>query len=266
MQTSVAAVTLVITLTVIAQVASAQEAPTVGLLYNTQESHSLTYRCEPARDGQLNCEFIQTAIRLKATAAQLPDVIERARKQFRAEKPPTAQECGTFRDMVAVLEGKKPAPKPKAMSSLSPLEKSDALRTARLLNAYCEKPTEENFVEVVRAGHSKDRRTCSASSNSYKQSFRSVAESAGRSMWVAQGNPEGSCGIVQLSRFEVEDTQIGTNKFSNWKYIARKAITNPAGELFSGAKCSNLDETPYTYDWRAKEHQVSCDYVQFSPL
>lgn len=259
-------VAVALTLTAVACAASAQEAPTLGLLYNTQESHSLTYRCDPVRAGQLNCEFVQTVVRFKATVAQLPGVVEQARKQFRSEKPPIAQECGTFRDMAAMLEGKRPAPKPEAVSAMSPVEKSDALRIAKVYIDYCDKPTEANFLALARIGHDKDRRTCSASSNSYKQTFRLVVETAGGAVWVTQSSPDGPCGMVELSRFEPEETKIGASKFTNWKYIARKAITNPSGEFFPGAKCSGLDEKPYTYDWRSKEHQMSCDYIQFSPL
>lgn len=244
----------------------AEEAPTLGLLYNMQESNSLTYRCEPVRAGQLTCDFVQTAVRFKATIAQLPSVIKRARQQYRSEKPPTAQDCGTFREIADVLEGKKVAPKPEAVVAMSQVERADGLRSTKLLVAYCDKPTEENLVAMVTAGHSKDRRTCQASSHTYKQSFRLAAEASGRPVWLAQSNPEGPCGIVQLSRFEPEETKIGTSKFTNWKYIARKAITNPSAELLPNAKCSVLDEAPYTYDWRSKEHQMSCDYIEFSPL
>ena len=249
-----------------AHVASAQEAPSLGILYNTQETNSLTYRCSPVRAGQLDCEFTQTAVRFKSTASQLSKVIEQARKQFRSEKPPSREECSSFHEMLAVLEGKKPAPNPEGFASMSPIEKSDALHFAKSFIEYCEKPTEESFLNIVKAGHEKDSRTCSASSNTYKQSFRFVTEATGGSVWVTQSTPEGPCGIVQLSRFESETTKIGSSNFSNWKYIARKAITNPSAEFFPGAKCSGLDEAPYTYDWRSKEHQMTCSYIQFSPI
>jgi hypothetical protein len=244
----------------------AQEAPTLGLLYNTREGHSLTYRCEPVRAGQMSCEFVQTAVRLKSTQAELSKVLDQARSGFRSEKLPSAQECTTFRDISGILEGRKAAAKSEAMSSLSPVERADNLRIAKAFTAYCEKPTEENFVAIARVGHDRDRRTCSVSSNSYKQMFHMVSEPGAQPVFVAQSNPEGSCGAVQLSRFEPEAMTASKSNFLNWKYIARKAITNPAGELIPGVKCSGLDEKAYTYDWRSKEHQMSCDYVEFSPL
>ena len=243
-----------------------QEAPTLGLLYNTQEGHSLTYRCEPVRAGQLNCEFVQTAVRMKSSISQLPAILAQARQQFRTEKPPTTQDCGMFKEILDIMDGKKTAPKPEAVAALTAVERADAQRSARVFLDYCSKPIEENYLALARSGHEKERRTCTVSSNSYKQSFRPVTEGNGAVVWVTQSSPDGPCGIVQLSRFESEETKIGTSKFTNWKYIARKAITNPSSELFPGAKCSGLDERPYTYDWRSKEHQMTCDYIQFSPL
>ena len=244
----------------------AQEAPTLGLLYNTQEGHSLTYRCEPVRSGQLNCEFIQTAVRKKASIGQLPEALDQARQQFRSEKPPTAQECAMFKDFLDVMDGRKTASKPEGVAAMTAVEKADAQRSARVYMDYCSKPTEDNYVALARWSHEKDRRSCTVSSNSYKQSFRPVLESGKAVVWVTQSSPDGPCGVVQLSRFEPEESKIGASKFVNWKYIARKAITNPSGELFPGAKCSGLDEKAYTYDWRSREHQLSCDYIQFSPL
>lgn len=168
--------------------------------------------------------------------------------------------------MLPILEGKKAAPKPEGLALMTPIDRADALRFAQAFAAYCDKPTEESFLAIVRLGQDKDRRTCSVSSNSFAQSFRLAPQSNSRPVWVAQGNPEGVCGTVQLSRFESEEIAIGSSKFLNWKYVARKAVTNPSGEIFPGTKCSGLDETPYTYDWRSKEHQMSCDYIQFSPL
>jgi hypothetical protein len=214
----------------------------------------------------LNCEFVQTTVRFKSTDADLPGVLGNARKQFGSEVPPSIQECTTYRGILAVLEGKKPAPNPEGIAAMSQVEKADGLRMAKAFSEYCDRPTEEVFLSIVRAGHDKDRRTCSVSANAYKQSFRLLSEGPSRAVWVTQGSPEGTCGVVELSRFEPEEMKIGNSTFTNWSYIARKAITNPSGEFFPGVKCSGLDERPYTYDWRAKEHQMSCDYIQFSPL
>jgi hypothetical protein len=251
---------------VVAAGAQAQQ-PSLGLLYNTQERSSLTYRCNLLRGGELECEFVQSAIRTKSEPSGLTAVLENARKQFKSEKTPTSEECGTYKQMQAVFEGKAQAPMPEGLTALTAVEKADGLKVARLMTEYCERPSEEAFLAVVRASHEREVRTCKVSAHTFKQSFRKVLSGASRlPTWVAQSQPEGVCGTVQLSRFEAEETPVGTSKFTNWKYVARKAISNPNAELFPGHKCSSLDEKPYAYDWRSKEHQLSCQYITFSPL
>jgi len=242
---------------------SAQDAPTRGLLYNTQENHSLTYFCEPVKSGQLDCEFVQTGVRFKVNASDIKSSLESARKQFSTYTPESADECTSYREALAVLEGKKPTPKLESLRSLSGIEKRDAGRMLKVMIEYCDRPSETTYMPLIKLGLEKDQRTCIVGSKSFKQSFRLVSEGNAKAVWVvAQSSPEGTCGIVQLSRFEPEETSIG----KRWSYIARKAITNPSETLFPGVKCGELDERLYTYNWRPKEHQMSCDYIQFSPL
>lgn len=247
-------------------VSMAQDVPTLGILYNTQEGHSLTYKCDRVSANQLNCEFTQTAVRVKLNASKVPSLLAQARQEFQTEQPLSSEECGMMKEVLDVIDGRKVTLEPERLAALTSVEKADAQRSARLYVEYCNKPNEANYLAIARFTHEKNQRTCLVSSNSYKQSFRPLREGGGTTVWVTQSSPEGSCGIVQLSRFEPEETKIGASKFTNWKYIARKAITNPSGELFPGAKCSGLDESSYTYDWRSKEHQITCDYIQFSPF
>ena len=44
---------------------AAEEFPTIGLLFNTKESSSLTYDCVLGKDDKLRCDFLQTSIRKK---------------------------------------------------------------------------------------------------------------------------------------------------------------------------------------------------------
>jgi hypothetical protein len=67
----------------------------------------------------------------------------------------------------------------------------------------------------------------------------------------------------QLSRFEADKTGQGRTTF--WNYFARKAVTNPnadAGLL----SCKMLDEREYKYQWQKRDPDLSCDYVEFSPI
>lgn len=100
--------------------------------------------------------------------------------------------------------------------------------------------------------------------NHYRQTFRFLGSGSTLGSWVVESTPQGPCGTVQLDRFEAEDVGTGSKKIRFWKYIARKAITNPNGQLALGGSCSGFDENSYAYDWRAKTHQQTCDYVEFS--
>ena len=243
----------------------AQEFPSIGILFNTSEMQSLVYRCEQSAKNSLDCEFTQNAVRPKARSSELGRKLESARIEYRKGYSPAAAECKTTTEIVAVLEGRKAAPKPEAILSLTTAEKRDYLTSSKAMLELCAKNTEESYVNVVRVDHDKSTRTCKVSSNSYKQTFRLVQDSASSATsWVVQSNPEGPCGIVNLSRFEPE--RIAGSKSIFWRYIARKAITNPEASFGYGAQCKGLDESQYVYDWRSKEHSVSCDYIEFSPI
>lgn len=258
---------LPIVLLLIATGSIAQEAPRLGLLYNTSERHSLTYSCTQQGGASLACEFVQTSVRPKATFAELPSAIEKGRQEFSKSSPPDTQDCKLNRTLLNILEGREKVPKEDALEKLNAVQRRDMVSQTQAVLKLCESNTEANFLELIRFIQDKNRRTCRVSSSSFKQSFRQAPESPpGVSIWLADSRPEGPCGVVQLSRFESEQTKIGSSVFTNWKFVARKAITNPGAELFPGASCRGFDEQPYVYDWRTREHALTCDYIEFTPL
>lgn len=243
----------------------ADEVPSVGLLYNTKETHSLVYRCQRNQNSSLDCEFTQTVVRNKANQEDLNSKLNHAREEFRGGSKISTEECKTFNELIDVLEGRKKPSKEDVFKEITDIEKRDLLKVARAMEGFCNSRTEENFLNVVRLGHEKDTRTCKVSSNTYKQSFRFVKDSlSGKGSWVVQGTPEGLCGIVQLSRFEQDRLKDFKSIF--WKYVARKAVTNLQGTLYPGTSCKGLDEGEYVYDWKSKEYSLGCDHVEFSPL
>jgi len=261
------AILAVLLLAASASGSNAQEAPRLGLLYNLSEMHSSTYSCTSSSSSVLNCEFVQTMVRPKATFADLPSALERARNDFAKGPIFSAEDCKLNQTLTNILEGKEKPPKEDAMQKLSVIQRRDMLALTQGVLKVCSSRSEETYLDLVRFGQARDRRTCKVSSLSFTQTFRVAPESApGPTVWIAQSKPDGPCGIVQLSRFESERTKIGTTNFTNWRFIARKAITNPSGELFPGASCSRFDEQAYTYDWRSQEHQLTCDYIEFSPI
>lgn len=235
---------------------AAQERPDIGLLYNTSDISSLTYRCRQDR-ADLECSFLQASVRKKATTESLAKVLERARKQFPAFKRDIGTQCQGLDEMHdAIVLGRPPSGADAAR--MKPPEKAYLVKFIGMWRDLCVAPTEAKFVEYARLTHDKDTRTCSVSSNSFEQRFRRVETNG---PWVVTDQPSGPCGIINVSRFEKEQGGI-----TFWKYFSKKVITNPRGEALPGLACSGLDEREYLYDWRSREIFLQCDYIVFSPL
>ena len=81
--------------------------PSAGLLYNTKETNSLTYRCQSNHDNSLNCEFTQTSVRKKAKPVDLRSALNQARKAFHHGARFSAEKCKTYKGLVDVFEGRK---------------------------------------------------------------------------------------------------------------------------------------------------------------
>ena len=242
--------------------ANAEEAPSNGLLYNTKESHSLVYRCKQTQKNLLDCDFVQTAVRKKAKPEDLKVSLNQAREEFRSGRKVSAQECKSLNDLIDILEGRKRPPKGLDFNEITEVQKRDSLKEIKTIVAFCKAQTEESYLNIARVRYEKATRTCKVSANTFKQKFRFVEDTGA---WVVEDAPEGSCGIVQLSRFDPERLQ-NNSKLVIWKYVARKAVTNPQGTLLPDLSCKGLDEGEYVYDWRTKEHNLGCEYVEFSPV
>ncbi|MGR9372454.1 hypothetical protein [Rhizobium leguminosarum] len=264
--------------------AVATDYPTNGMLYNQQEDSSLTYSCKlQAGQQRLRCEFLQTAVRKKAKAADLEKKLDEARKNYPgavkefsdpkgcnimgawlgmatgqisiddalARNPAFATDAAKFKEgMVRLREDAKANP--------------SMLDTFRALAGMCDHPTEENFLKITMADHAKDLRTCQVSSNPFTQEFVWVSDFANGGAWVVSSQPEGPCGVVQLSRIE-KDQSDASGRF--WRYIARKAATNPSGTVLPGMSCSAIDQGEYVYDWKkTRSDHMQCEFVEFSPI
>ena len=260
---------IVISITVSLFVASntlAGDAPGVGFLYNTKETHSLTYRCQQNTEAILECDFVQTSVRKKEKPEDLKTSLRQARDEFRNGVKFTSEECKAYSELLDILEGRRKPPKEDKFNKIREIEKRDLIESTKAMTQFCKNKTEDNYLKLIQLNHEKNMRTCLVSSITFKQTFRYIQDNvSGLGIWVAKGDPVGPCGVVQLSRFELEQPK-GNIPIVFWKYIARKAITNPQGFIVPGASCKGLDESEYLYDWRSKEHQLSCDYIEFSAL
>jgi hypothetical protein len=238
----------------------ADEHPTVGLLFHATDSSSLTYYCTRNQDEKLTCEFVQTLVSKKAKTEELEKVIKNARESYKSEVKKPHASCKELPEWTEIAEGRK-AP-PDASVTLNAIQKRDLKTFVKVYGDLCKTETEEAYLNLVRYGHNKDMRTCRIGSNSFSHTFKYVKDSgSGAGAWVAQGAPSGSCGIVQLSRFELQES----DGYKNWNYIARKAITNPGGKFELGVSCKELDQGEYLYSWRRHENALGCDYIEFVP-
>lgn len=228
--------------------ALAQEAPTDGHAYNTVEIGAIRYDCEMAQDGGLECDFLQTAVRKKQVSQSSPEAVN-----------VDADDCAEYPELLETLEGKRPPPKENKLGSMTDVMKKDLISMFGAFVRICRNPTDENKLALINIMQDQQRRTCIVTANRWHEYFKKVSDG----IWVTNGAPQGVCGVVQLNRFERERSA----GITFWKYIARKAITNPEAEWEqgSGVKCKDVvDEDVYVYDWRSwQNHQRSCDYFEF---
>jgi hypothetical protein len=231
--------------------------PSTGIVYNTKDAAALTHFCKLSPDRvTMDCEFTQTSIRRKLNASDAAKKLADARAEF-ATKPQqvSEKECAGFENLLLILQGKQAAPDPQGMAKMSAREKANGLAVIGPMVSFCRVPNIDNWMKMAGAGIDKDKRTCLLSSHSFKQKFRQADTSA----WIVVAQPEGPCGVVELSRFEPEKSSTVTF----WNYISRKAVTNPNASIGS-ATCKMLDEGEYKYQWQKKDPDLNCEYVEFS--
>ncbi|MCA0256659.1 MAG: hypothetical protein LCH47_08720 [Proteobacteria bacterium] len=267
----------------VASSAAASDYPTIGMLYNQQEDASLTFKCKLTDTQRLQCDFIQTAIRKKAKPADLEKKIDEARKNYPAaakefSDPKQCNMVGVWLGMAtgAISIDAALARNPGIASDVAKFKEGmgrlrqdgaanpSVLAPFKALAVMCDHPTIENYLKIASVNHEKDLRTCQVSSNPFTQEFVWVSDFGNSGAWVVSSQPEGPCGVVQLSRFE-KDQANASGLF--WRYIARKAATNPSGNIMPGLTCSSVDEAEYVYDWKkSRSDFLQCDFVEFSPI
>jgi hypothetical protein len=264
------------------QALAADEYPTMGLVYNTKEDASITYSCTKVQNGILECEFIQTAVRKKTKAEDLKKKLEDAKKQLPDALKEISSEnsCDWMSVVRSVIEGRQTpeqavqsAPKGAisdvqqfihGMKEMSQSKKQDLLAGLGPVDEFCKTKSEESYLKIAKFNHEKEMRTCRVSSHSFKQSFKWVDDYSGKGAWVVDAKPSGPCGVIQLDRFEEHRTD---SKLVFWTYLAKKAITNPKGQLpLSDLTCDGLDQDEYLYDWKQeRDAKLGCEYIEFSP-
>jgi hypothetical protein len=245
--------------------ATAQDRPTMGMVHNTVEANALTYDCRPV-GSELECSFVQTSVRRKAKPEDLAEALRKGRENYPEFKRTSAKECQGYAGLYEAVASNRPPAGADAkkfvesIARLHPSQKADMTKLLERARDMCSDFSEAKFLDFVRTGHERDTRVCKVSSHTFKQRFRQVDTNG---PWVVADSPNGPCGVVNVSRFEFEAGSYG-GKF--WRYLSKKVVTNPRGEMLPGMACSSLDEREYLYDWRSEERFLGCDYVEFGVL
>ncbi len=235
------------------------ERPTTGIVYNITEASSITYECNPA-GPDLVCKFNQTSVRHIVDPKDQAQTLEKARSEYRSLKNKMS-ECGGIADIVTALENHFIPPgvtsiKQYRQFAASPEKKRRFLENVQALVEYCRHPSEAAYVEIARRDFQSKVKTCSVSGNQFEQRFKYFPST---NTWVVkQDEPEGICGIVNVSKFEPETS----SGLTFWKYVAKKVVTNKSGRIILGS-CSQLDEREYTYDWRSEPRDMDCQIIKF---
>lgn len=240
-----------------ARVNAAQlEYPTTGLVHSTTENSSISYECSLNRET-LNCKFVQTFVHFQLTESDAAKKRVDRLKGF-DKAVADSKECSELGSTLTKIRNKsvpgfESLPKPEFTHMMTGLNK---------WNTFCEHRTRENYAAAVDNDLDGEIHTCRVGSNPFEQSFHKKTDSKGNPVWIVDSQASGNCGVVRLDRFEIAPDTL-KDKFHFWRYISKKAVTNPSGD---GAllQCKDLDEGTYIYDWKSRQHFMGCNIVEFS--
>ncbi len=264
----------------------AADHPTVGRLYILGDDSFLRYNCQ-LQGERLNCEFMQIHIVRGGMQKDLGNRLRSARGDFpnAAKEIPESSHCKLARSTRDFMTGKlglKDAASDLAASDpttsndkaietilrLADTWRGDDERLADLKTfiAFCDKPTEANYLRHIAREHATGSDSCTITSSPYWDSFVWSEESGIHGAWVADTERQGPCEIRRSTR--IEPTQ-GSDGSQQWQYHVDRRIFNPSGFLDDGMACSlfdresELDYVPLPSD--AGTLKLDCTYVYYAP-
>lgn len=259
----------------------AGNSPTIGQLYSRDDDSALSYICDQPQAQRLRCEFIRTSVLKKAQWGDLEKKLSEARLSYpEASKEFGVEQCKIFRAFFKMALGETSVDEtlkhyPEIGSDPEGLKKGIAefrshaegnpelLTPSRAAVEMCDNPSEENFLNFTRAAHWQNSRTCTVTALSFTEEFAWVPGLNNDGAWIVSAQPEGLCGVLQLSRFEKDQSDTSG---LYWRYVARRVVSNPTGELIPGSSCSTLDQGEQVFDWkRTRSDYIQCDFIGFRP-
>lgn len=270
---------------VVAGAAMASEAPGLGTVHNTKDKGWLTYVCEEVGAESLTCDMTQVMIRKKLDPANVQAKYQEAVQNWPAvllqeynassvaelmaskQMRELCEQSTTYLGALHGGDGSRLPPEARSgLARMSPLQRRDAEQQFGAIVESCNFKTLDGLKRSARLALERDARTCTVSTNAFKQTFRPVRNSDGKLLsWnYADATPQGECGMIQLSRFRPADPDGKTDTIF-WQYIAKRATSNPEGSHWL-ASCKDFDESETLYDWRSSEIALQCDYIEYSPI
>jgi hypothetical protein len=250
----------------LSQLACAQNYPTLGQVFNKRENNFIEYLC--SQDGRiLDCKLTQVSVRKKLNDIDAATALQNAKREFEQDTPKFTSDmlknCKEYRDWDGAMSGgksnKETLEKYKsATEGKSARELADSKQAVALAVHFCDEPTLENWLAIVSKTQSIEKRKCLVTVNPFHQRFSQVVN---LDVWtvVQEEGATGSCGIINVSRFEKDKN----TKFPFWNYFAKKVVTNQNGEMVPGLKCSALDESEYEYNWQSEVKYLGCEFIKF---
>lgn len=252
--------------------AVAMDAPKYGTVHNTRDKGWITYECGDVEDERLTCTLTQVMVRKKLKPAELEAKYQEAIRGIDDQKndPALKELCTMAAGAVDLMQGGPgkglPPEAKQTFQGFNAMQRRDLEQQFSAVLDSCRTKDMDGMRRFFRLGLEKDLRTCLVSTNRFVQTFRPVRDYDGKltSWTVADTSPQGDCGFVQMSRFVSDDKPL-TGKVWLWKYIGKRATSNPEGQTILGTSCKEWDESETVYGWQQKEIPLQCDYIEHSP-
>lgn len=263
-----------IILLVAANSVSAVDAPTIGTVHNTKDNGWISYECGEIDNGLLTCALTQVMVRKKINQSEIEAKYRDSIKDIENQQndPSMKDLCALAAGTISLLQGGsgdglEPEIK-KAFQGFNSMQRRDIEEQSTAVLETCRTKNMDGLRRFLRLAIEKDARTCLVSTYRFEQTFHPVTDYEGKltSWTVANAQPQGDCGFVQMSRFVPDDNKPLLGKIILWKYIAKRATSNPEGKTFMDTSCSGWDETETVYSWQSKEIPLQCDYIEYSPF
>ncbi|WP_162197203.1 hypothetical protein [Loktanella sp. S4079] len=238
------------------------DTPLRGTLIGQSSGDILQYSCNELDDGDINCDFIQIVLSVKATEDEWPEMLEEFRMAFDEDDVSLGEFCDSVIEPVGrfMADG---MPADTSPYNTDQLDMSQFFQHARLDieffaewakagQRYCETREFEDLSAFFRLGHEQDMKTCEPFINDYSQRYTRSTEN----QWVVSEPPSGACGIINTSRFIREE-----GHGILWRHEASKVITNPEATTGLGLNCSVFDESITNYEWNSSRIRLGCEYI-----